>query len=420
MPHPSQLLTQTEKLLSTLVSFESVPGTSGKHILDWVSNYLEQYGLRVYRFPFPPAGNQSKSDRKVEAPANLFTSIGPQQDGGICLSGHLDVVPAAAENWTYPPFQLTAEPLFGPGPSSADPSSAGLSNDSQGCAGRRLYGRGTTDMKGFIALVLAMVPEWLQQQRRHPIHLAFTLDEESGCRGAPYLIEKLGDQVPRPEAVIVGEPTALMPVIGHKGGTSCVTEVRGVPAHSSNPAEGANAIYIANDVINFLQNRADALSRSTSRDKRFSPSHSTLSVGTIHGGIARNIIPEECRIVWEIRNLPGESAFEILQELETHIQNTILSRYRPRFTEVKVETTVTAEYPPLLPDSSSTALRYIRKVGCDAEPKCVTFGTEAGHYQSAGIPAVVWGPGDIAQAHIIDEYIDSQALEAYLAYLTRL
>lgn len=420
MLNHSQLLIQTEKLLSTLVSFESVPETDGTQILDWVSGYLKDYGLHVYRFPFPPAGGQLKGDKNANAPANLFTTIGPHQDGGVCLSGHLDVVPAAAENWTYPPFQLTAEPLFAPGPSSASQSSEGQSSSNRSSTCRRLYGRGTTDMKGFIALVLAMVPEWLQQQRRRPIHLAFTLDEESGCRGAPFLIEKLGDKAPRPEAVIVGEPTRLIPVIGHKGGTACSTVVRGVPAHSSSPAEGANAIYIANDVIDFLRNKAETLSRSNSQDRRFSPSHSTLSVGTIQGGTARNIIPEECRIVWEIRNLPGETSRQLLQELETYVQSTVLSRYRPRFTEVNVETSVTAEYPPLQPDSSSAALQYIRKAGCEAEAKCVTFGTEAGHYQSAGIPAVVWGPGDIAQAHRADEYIDSHALEAYLGYLSRL
>ncbi|MFW5711393.1 MAG: acetylornithine deacetylase [Spirochaetota bacterium] len=401
--HP--LYDAAERILTELIAFPSTPGTDGKEILAWVSDYLNDFGLQVHRFPFPPAGQESSG---ADAPANLFTTIGPQQDGGICLSAHLDVVPAAAENWTYPPFELTIE------------MGAGNPHTGQSSAGRRLFGRGTTDMKGFAALVLAMVPEWLRQKRSQPIHLAFTLDEESGCRGAPFLIEKSGHRVPRPAAVIVGEPTAMVPVIGHKGGTSCYTKIQGVPAHSSTPAQGASAIYIAGDVINFLRSKADALSRGTARDNRFHPSHSTLSVGTIHGGTARNIIPEECRIVWEIRNLPGERPDEILNELEDFVQNEILSHYRPRFPDVDIKTVITAEYPPLLPDNSSVALQYVRKAGCDAEPKCVTFGTEAGHYQSAGIPAVVWGPGDIAQAHIIDEYIDAQALTTYLDCLTRL
>lgn len=411
MSSTSKLLKQAEKLLSKIVTFETVPGTDGQPILDWVSGYLERYGLQVNRFPFPPA--ETDSAGSTDAPANLFTTIGPQQDGGICLSGHLDVVPAAVENWSRPPFQLRSELL--PDDKQVDARSKGAIT-----AGHRLYGRGTTDMKGFIALILAMVPEWLRQQRSLPIHLAFTLDEESGCRGVPYLIEKIGDRVPRPEAVIVGEPTAMVPVIGHKGGTSCYTEIHGVPAHSSTPSAGANAVYIANDVISFLRNKAEALSQGGVRDNRFSPPQSSLSVGTIHGGTARNIIPEECRIVWEIRTIPGERPDDILQELESYVQNEILSRYRPRFKQVKVETAITAEYPPLQPDSSSAALQYVRTAGCEAEPKCVTFGTEAGHYQSAGIPAVVWGPGDIAQAHIIDEFIDAQALAAYLNFLTRL
>ena len=304
--------------------------------------------------------------------------------------------------------------------SHAADSHAADSHAGQNSAGQRLFGRGTTDMKGFAAVVLAMVPVWLTQKRSQPIHLAFTLDEESGCRGAPFLIEKLGHRVPRPAAVIVGEPTSMIPVIGHKGGTSCYTEIRGVPAHSSTPAEGASAIYIANDIINFLRSKADSLSCGKGQDSRFSPPHSTLSVGTIHGGTARNIIPEECRLVWEIRNLPGEHPDEILNELEGYIRTEILSRYSRRFPQVNIETVITAEYPPLLPDSSSAALQYVRMAGCDAEPKCVTFGTEAGHYQTAGIPAVVWGPGDIAQAHIVDEYIDSKALAAYIKYLSRL
>lgn len=391
MTSKNSLISHAEQILATLVSFQSVPGSDGTPILDWVTAYLQGHGLQVHRFPFPP----SKPD--TEAPANIFTTIGPLCDGGICLSAHLDVVPAAGHNWTRPPFELTVEEEL-----------------------RRFYGRGTTDMKGFAALILAMVPEWVQQQHRRPLHLAFTYDEESGCRGAPYLIEQIGRRLPRPDAVIVGEPTGMVPVIGHKGGTSCYTEIHGIPAHSSNPSKGVSAIYIANDIINFLRNTADAMRRGENQDYRFDPSHSTLSVGTVHGGTSRNIIPEECRIVWEIRSIPGESADSILKQLERFIKREVLARYQPRFPVVDVRTTLTAKYPPLIPEHDSTAIQFVRGAGCDTAPKCVTFGTEAGHYQSAGIPAVVWGPGDIAQAHIIDEYIDVQALSAFLDHLIRL
>ena len=398
MTHKKSLISRVEQILGALVSFQSVPGTDGTPILDWVSAYLQHHGLQVHRLPFPPA------DAQTGAPANIFTSIGPHCDGGICLSAHLDVVPAAAQNWAHPPFELTVEDKM----------------HSKDAGTRRFYGRGTTDMKGFAALMLAMVPEWIQQQRSRPLHLAFTYDEESGCRGAPYLIEQIGRQIPRPEAVIVGEPTGMIPVIGHKGGTSCYSEIHGVPAHSSTPSAGASAIYIANDIITFLRDTADGLRRSETQDDRFSPSHTTISVGEVHGGTARNIIPEECHIVWEIRSIPGENAHTILQQLESYITDAVLAPYRQRFSGVEVRTTLTAEYPPLVPQPDSAAVQFVRHAGCEAAVKCVTFGTEAGHYQTAGIPAVVWGPGDIAKAHITDEYIDVQALADFLDHLIRL
>lgn len=392
-PH-THILSRTEAILSQLISFPSITGETGEHILDWVRTYLTKHNLQVHTMPFPPL--HSSGSENTVYPANLFTTIGPHTDGGVCFSGHLDVVSVSREHWTYPPFKSTP---------SLD--------------GNRYYGRGTSDMKGFVALLLAMVPEWINEDRTSPIHLAFTYDEESGCRGAPYLTRNLGKSLPAPATAIIGEPTKAVPVLGHKGGAACQTEVTGVPAHSSNPNHGVNAIYIATDIVNYLRSLQESLTTGELQDQRFSPSHSTISVGTIEGGSARNIIPQNCNIVWELRSIPEENQNAILQNLESYVQKHLLPQYRPDFPKVDVRTTVTAEYPPLKPESDSAALRLIRELGCKTPEECVTFGTEAGHYQAAGISSAVWGPGDIQQAHINDEYIERDQLDYYLSFLQR-
>ncbi|MCF7915377.1 MAG: acetylornithine deacetylase [Spirochaetaceae bacterium] len=394
MDSKTHLLSRTEEILSQLVSFQSVTGHTGEQIINWVRKYLSEYNLQVHTIPFPPL--HSSEGGSSMYPANIFTTIGPYTDGGVCFSGHLDVVPVRSENWTRPPFELSK---------SSD--------------GSRYYGRGTSDMKGFAALLLAMVPEWINQNRSSPIHLAFTYDEESGCRGAPYLTRTLGKSLPAPATAIIGEPTNAVPILGHKGGLACRTEVTGVPAHSSNPNHGVNAIYIATDIVNYLRSLQGSLATGTLQDQRFNPSHSTISVGTIEGGSARNIIPQNCNIVWELRSIPEENQNAIIEKLDSYVQNHLLTQYRSDFPTVDIRTTVTAEYPPLKPESDSAALRQISELGCKTPEECVTFGTEAGHYQAAGISSAVWGPGDIQQAHINNEYIERDQLVYYLSFLQR-
>ncbi len=484
MNRDASLFAEAEKLLEDLVAFPSLSRQENTGIIEYVENYLNRYGAHTVRVPIS------------ENRWNLFATIGPQKDGGLCLSGHLDVVPADEEGWNYPPYALTRE-------------------------NGRYYGRGTTDMKGFLALVLAMVPVWADDAAGNgeskngesmdaasggssshnpaprsgkPIHLAFTYDEENGCSGAPALIRELGVSLPKPEAVIVGEPTGMVPVLGHRGGTACFTEVRGLSSHSSNPEAGINAIYTASDLIRYLR---EVFGRYASRPQGqcvFSPAYSTISVGTISGGTARNVIPDYCGFEWEIRSLPGEDPNDTLRELEDYGRSLLLplmnvqeaglqsdapaesvseapsgaaSAITPSRTAVlsageairvspserasglssdelppglpanravrlsagesarsrscpSITTTVRSSYPALEPDLQSRALERVRKAGCTSKPAVVNFGTEAGLYQQAGIPAVVWGPGNIEQAHTNDEFIMKNQLTAFLAYLRNL
>lgn len=431
MYRDASLFAEAEKLLGYLVAFPSLSRHENTGIIEYVEAYLKRYGVHTTRIPIG------------EKRWNLFATIGPRKDGGLCLSGHLDVVPADKEGWNHPPYALTRET-------------------------GRYYGRGTTDMKGFMALVLAMVPVWAADktessgrmsdgtesggtagkssegvkpstsfaqsaQRKQfapsdpaaqlapaaqPIHIALTYDEEDGCSGAPALIRELGSTLPKPEAVIVGEPTGMVPVIGHRAGTSCFTEVRGLSSHSSNPEAGINAIYTAADLIHHLRDVYNRFAANPKEDSDFSPAYSTISVGTITGGTARNVIPDYCGFEWEIRSLPGEEPNDTLRELEEYGRSLLMPGGLE--TGASIHTTIRSSYPALEPAPRSKALEWVRKAGCTAQPEAVNFGTEAGLYQQAGIPAVVWGPGNIEQAHTNDEFIMKKQLTAFLAHLRNL
>lgn len=422
-----RIYTRAIDILKTLVSFPSLSKQDNNAVIGWVENYLRRYGAATTRIPI--------SDKRW----NLFATLGPLSDGGICLSGHLDVVPADEKLWHTPPFHLTVE-NGGPDDASHNGPVAGAGTSGRGAT---YYGRGTADMKGFIALVLAMVPEWAGakteagvtggpesrlegwdrgggMQGRSPVHLAFTYDEETGCSGAPTLVEELGHSLPKPEAVIVGEPTGLVPVIGHRGGTACLTEIRGLSAHSSDPEAGVNAIYAAADLVQQLRWTYERFTAEPRSESPFHPAHSTLSVGTISGGTARNVIPDRCSFEWELRSLPGDDPADILAQLDAYCRSELLPPLLEKHPYVSIRTTVQSAYPPLLPDESSPALRWIRKAGCDRRAEVVNFGTEAGLYQQVGIPAIVWGPGRIEQAHTNDEFIRQEQLDAFLAYLGHL
>ena len=375
------LLESFREILAVLVRFESVSRVSTGGILDWIRSYLEKRGIPSESFP---VGYDSSLH-------NLYARIGENPEGGICFSGHLDVVAARLEGWSSPPFEL---------------------NERSG----RLYGRGTADMKGFLALILALLPFWKERGVKIPIHLCITCDEEIGCKGVPWLTRELQSRGIRPDAVILGEPTGCIPVHGHKGGAQCTTTVTGIAGHGSNPDLGVNALYHALDSIQILRERQEAIKRESRREGGFIPPWTTVSVGKMEGGTSRNTIPDLCRFLWEVRVLPEEEPEALVRELDGRMQSLL-----PRGTiSPGLETVIESSYPGLIPREDSAALEWVRLADCMDPPRVVSFGTEAGHYSRWGIPAVVWGPGFIEQAHQTDEYLEWEQAVTYLGYLRNL
>jgi acetylornithine deacetylase len=370
-------------ILDRLVAFDTVSARSNLELIDWVADYLAGHGIASAR----------SSAR--EGKANLYATIGPANAGGVLLAGHTDVVPVAGQEWRSDPFRLSE-------------------NDG------RLYARGAADMKGFIALVLALVPEAMRGKLKAPLHLAFTHDEETGCFGAPALIECLPQGIARPHLAIVGEPTSLEIANRQKGCAFFRTRVTGRDGHSSAPGRGINAIAAAAEIIGEIGRLASAAASRVRPESGFDPPHTTLSVGTIKGGAAVNIIARECEFEWDLRNLPDEDATVLKGEVERFIAADLLPRMRAVFSGAAVETETIVYVPPLVATPDSPAEALARQLTGANTTTTVSFASEAGLYQQAGIPAVVCGPGSIAVAHQPDEFIARAELAAGQAFLDRL
>lgn len=311
------------------------------------------------------------------------------------LSGHTDVVPVAGQEWQSDPFRLTQR---------------------EG----RLYGRGSADMKGFIALVLALVPAAARRTLKVPLHLAFTHDEETGCLGAPALIRALPAGAARPLLAIIGEPTSMQVANRQKGCAFFRTRVTGHDGHSSAPERGVNAIAAAAEIIAAIGRLAAATQLRARPDSGFDPPHTTLSVGTIQGGTAVNIIARDCAFEWDLRNLPDDDATALKAEIDTFITADLLPRLRAVHPDASVATETVVAVPPLVPLAGSPAEALARRLTGANTTTTISFATEAGLYQEAGIPAIVCGPGSIEVAHKPDEYIARAELAAGQAFLARL
>jgi acetylornithine deacetylase len=384
-------LTQAVAILDRLIAFDTTSARSNLDLIGWVRDYLAGYGIA--------AALSSAQEGK----ANLLATIGPAEKGGVILSGHTDVVPVAGQDWHSDPFRLTERP--------------GEPGEPDG----RLYGRGTADMKGFIALVLALVPEAVNRaaQRRLtvPLHLAFTHDEETGCFGAPALIRGLPSGAERPVMAIVGEPTSMQVANRQKGCSFFRTRITGREGHSSAPDQGVSAIAAAAEIVGEI-GRLHAEARGRARpDSGFDPPHTTLSVGTIAGGTAVNIIARECSFEWDLRNLPDEDAAALTARLDRFIAGDLLPRLRAVYPQAAIDTETVVAVPPLLAAPGSPAESLARRLTGANSATTVSFATEAGLYQQAGIPAVVCGPGSIAVAHKPDEFITRAELAAGQAFL---
>ena len=376
-------LPQSLALIERLIGFDTTSRLSNLALIDFVADYLRGHGI-ASRKVFDASGKK----------ANLYASIGPDVPGGIVLSGHTDVVPVDGQDWASPPFTATTR---------------------EG----RIYGRGTADMKSFIAIVLALVPEMTAQSLRVPLHLAFSYDEEVGCLGVHGLLELLKSGVPRPRAVIVGEPTMMRVVNAHKGINTFRTVVRGLEAHSSATHQGVNAIQYAAEIIAFLTRLGGELKKAGGFP-RFDPPYTTVHVGTIQGGTVLNIIPRECRFVWEFRGIPGQDEQEIPARLDAFVQREILPRMHTVSRDTGVHTTPLARVAPLLPTDGSPAETLVMALAETNATHTVAYGTEAGFFQEIGIPAVICGPGDIAQAHRPDEFIALDQVADCEIFLRRL
>ena len=355
-------------------------------MLDWIRDYLDGLGIESQ---LAPGADETK--------ANLYATIGGNgaEEGGVALSGHTDVVPVAGQPWSTDPFELTERD-------------------------GRLYGRGTADMKGFIAIALAMAPALKAAGLRVPVHFAFSFDEEVGCKGVPHLIERLGRDLPKPALVLVGEPTSMRVVDGHKGIAAMQTTVTGLEAHSSRPQEAVSAVVYAMRIVRRIEEIVDGLRRAGRTDDGFTPPWTTFNIGIVEGGSAVNIVPRHCRFAWEFRPLPGVRPEEVLEPLDDYVRGELLPEMQAVSPDANIETAVTALSPAMQAGAGSPAVALARKLTGANHTEKVAYGTEAGLFEGADIPAVVCGPGDIAQAHKPDEFIEIAQLEAGARYVARL
>ncbi|KTT31127.1 acetylornithine deacetylase [Pseudomonas oryzihabitans] len=379
----SSVLARTLEIARALIGFPSISDRSNLELIEWISGYLHGLGVQA----------QILQDA-TKSKANLFASLGQPRPGGIILSGHTDVVPVSAQAWTQGPFDAHLEH-------------------------GRLYGRGSSDMKGFIAVVLAMAPE-LMTSAQQSFHLALSYDEEVGAIGAKHLVPFITQAHLEPAGCIVGEPTSMAVVIGHKGRHEINCCVHGKVAHSSLPRQGVNAIDYAARVQMQLQQLASRLSQGP-LDSEFDVPYTTVQVCRVNGGVAGNLIPDECSFDFEIRYLPGCDAEQLLLEIKDSARQAMYSEKNDRSAAASIEFSHTLHTPGLDEKGNQAFAHWVREVSSMAHDRQqVAYSTEAGLFQAAGIPTIVCGPGSIKQAHKVNEYVDLTQLEACEQFLRRL
>jgi acetylornithine deacetylase len=383
MPIPDTQTRSAIDLLARLVAFDTTSHKSNRALQSFVEAYLAERGVTSHLVPTEDGEKTS-----------LFATIGPEDVPGIGLSGHTDVVPADPAAWTGDPFTVREED-------------------------GRLYGRGTADMKGFLACVLAMVPEFKRRKLKVPVHILFSYDEEVGCTGVRPMIAELGGRLAKPRAVIVGEPTSMAVVDAHKGPVRWSVEITGRAAHSSMAHLGVNAISVAARLIGKLD-EIEAELAALPPDPRFTPPYPTLQVTEIDGGIATNIVPAACRFVFDIRAMPGLDVEAIERRLVDFANEACLPAMQRIAPEAAISIRRANQVPPFAADSSSDIVALALTLAGENATSAVSYATEAGLFQGGGIPSVVCGPGDIAQAHTADEWIAISEIERCLAFLHRL
>jgi len=383
MVHP--LLDSALDILGRLIAFDTRSSESNLPLIEYVRRVLGGYEIES-TLVYDATGKK----------ANLYATIGPRDRPGLCLSGHTDVVPATGQPWTVPPFEMTR-------------------------GSDRVLGRGVADMKGYLAVALAMVPRFLDVSRQTPVHLAFSYDEEVGCLGVRGLLSQLAAAPVKPLACIIGEPTSMQVAVAHKGKRAYRCCVKGLAGHSSLTHLGVNAADFAAEFATWLRRTARDLRERGMHDGAFEPPYTTVHTGRISGGIALNVIPDHAEVEFEIRNLPGEDPGAVVDAARAYTEQTLVPEMRTVHAGSAIEWQSLTDYPAL---ADRPADAWLKRLACAAagnpKTRTVSFGSEGGLFQAIGVPTVVCGPGSIEQAHKADEYVTLAQLAQCLTFMDTL
>lgn len=378
------LLQRSTEILKDLIAFPTISADSNFEMILYMAGLLEEAGARC-----------EVMSSACGTKANLFATLGPDRNGGILLSGHSDVVPVADQAWTHDPFEMIERD--------------GL-----------LYGRGTCDMKGFIAAALAMAPHFAERIAERPMHFAFTYDEEVGCLGARQLADDLSARGLVPGIAIIGEPTEMRIIDGHKGCNEYSTHFNGLAGHGSLPDHGVNAVEYAVRYVNHLLGLKDALRARAPKNSPFDPPWTTVNVGALTGGVAHNVIAPSAQVDWEMRPVQTGDAEFVKDSLQTYCETVLLPKMKEVHPGAMITTEVIGEVVGLMPTQANEARRIVSELTGANSCDVVAFGTEAGLFQALGTDVVVCGPGSIEQAHKADEFLALEQLSQCLTMLERL
>lgn len=381
---PEALLDEAISVLARLVAFPTVSADSNLGLIHWVRDRLAAAGIESELFP-----------NAEGTKASLWATVGDAAVPGVVLSGHTDVVPVAGQKWTREPFALSVE-------------------------GERLYGRGTADMKGFIACVLAVLPDLAERRLPLPVHLALSYDEEVGCLGVRPMLAEIAKRRPLPAGVIIGEPTSGRPVTAHKGKVAMRCDVHGRACHSAHAPEGVNAVEKAARLIVAIEDMARDFARDGQRDERFDPPFATVQTGVVAGGISVNVVPSRCSFSFEARSTDEAELDRFLDAVRTVAERDVLPGMRAVAPEADVGFELLTRYPALRASDDEPVVALTKEAAAATETGVISFGSEGGLFAAAGIPAVVCGPGSMDQGHKPDEYVTRSDLRRCLAFLLNL
>ena len=382
-----KIFPETLNILSSLIKFQTTSGTSNLELINYCEEKLKKSGAISFK-----TFNESKSQ------ANLFSTINGKDkitDKGIILSGHTDVVPAKSSEWTSDPFKIREKD-------------------------NKIYGRGTCDMKGFIACTLAVAPLFASKKLKAPIHFSYTFDEETGCLGAPLVLADLKKRKINFSACIIGEPTNMKAITAHKGYNEYVTHFTGLAGHASNPENGVSAVEYAIKYSNKLLELKNQLKKRNSSKTFFYPSYSTLQIGKISGGVGANVIADQCSLEWEVRPINKDDADFVTKNIDAFVKDILLPEMKKGNSKANIKKEIIGEVVGFSQDENSEATNLICNLTGDNSKNTMSFGTEAGLFQNSGISTVICGPGSIEQAHTVDEYITYDQIKKCLKMLISL